>query len=182
MRNNKKANYAANRDDPNGAIMATPHYVLNCSAYKTLSGNAIRLLFDIGMQYNGKNNNGALLASWRYMSEKRGWTSASSLKNALNELEERQLIFKTVQGHRPNKASWFAVCWAALNKIKGLEIKDSDFPRGRYAHWVPSEKSKLSRKMPVPTQIKHRRTYCQHAHVPGAEIIPLDHTKNSHHA
>ena len=178
----KKPNYAANRDDPKGPVIVIPHYVLNSAAYKTISGNAIRLLFDVGMQFNGKDNNGALLASWRYMSERRGWTSASSLRNALNELEERQLIIRTVQGHRPNKASWFAVGWTALGNIKGLEINTQDFPRGAYAHWTPSAQSKLRRKMPIPIRISAKQTLCQHAYVPGAKVIALDRMKDSQHA
>lgn len=150
--------YSANRDDPNGAVIVIPHYVLNSAAYKTLSGNGIRLLIDIAMQFNGKSNNGSLLSSWRHMSETRGWTSAGSLKNALNELLERELIFRTVQGHRPNKASWYAICWATLQVIKGIEVKVQDFPRGAYAHWKPSPETKLRRKMPVNTPLKLKRS------------------------
>jgi hypothetical protein len=143
----KKTRYAAKRDDPNGAIIAMPHYVLNSEAYKTLSGNEIRLLYDIGMQYNG-NNNGALLASFRYMNQKRGWNSASSLNRAIKTLEERHLIVKTVQGHLPNKASWYAVGWASLDKLPNLDIKAQSFPRGQYAHWEPTAESRLTRRMP----------------------------------
>ncbi|QWD86081.1 hypothetical protein AOC19_04275 [Polynucleobacter asymbioticus] len=158
---NSKKLYAAKRDDPNGAVIVIPHYVLNSSAYKTLSGNAIRLMIDIAMQYNGRDNNGSLLASWRYMSERRGWTSAGSLKKALDELLEHQLIFKTVQGHRPNKASWFAICWVALQITKGIDVKVQDFPRGAYAHWVPSPETKLRRKMIPVKPLKIRQTHCQ---------------------
>lgn len=178
----KKSIYTANRDDPKGAVIVIPHYVLNSNAYKTLSGNAVRLLFDIGMQYNGNDNNGALLASWRFMSENRGWTSASSLKNALNELEERLLIIRTVQGHRPNKASWFAVGWAALGSNKKLEIKVQNFPRGKYAHWIPTPTSKISRKMPIPKRIFAKATHQQKTYLQGAEMNALDRMKDSQHA
>lgn len=178
----KNSIYTANRDDPKGAVIVIPHYVLNSAAYKTLSGNAVRLLFDIGMQYNGKDNNGTLLASWRFMSENRGWTSASSLKNALNELEERLLIIRTVQGHRPNKASWFAVGWAALSDHKRLEIKTQSFPRGKYAHWMPTITSRISRKMPIPKRIFNKATYSQKTYLQGAEMIALDRMKDSQHA
>jgi len=155
---NKKKLYSANRDDPNGAVIVIPHYVLNSAAYKTLSGNGVRLLIDISMQYNGKSNNGSLLSSWRHMSETRGWTSNGSLNNALNELLERELIFKTVQGHRPNKASWYAICWATLQVTKGIEVKVQDFPRGAYAHWRPSPETKLRRKMPVNMTLKLKKS------------------------
>lgn len=157
----KKKVYAANRDDPNGAVMVIPHYVLNTNAYKTLSGNGVRLMFDIAMQFNGRDNNGSLLASWRHMSQNRGWTSNGSLNKALNELLERQLICKTVQGHRPNKASWFAVCWSTLQVTKGIDIKVQDFPRGEYVRWMPNEETRLRRKMPPAKPLKVRVTLCE---------------------
>jgi hypothetical protein len=178
----KKATYAAKRDDPNGAVIVIPHYVLNSASYKTLSGNAVRLLFDIGVQYNGKDNNGSLLASWRYMHEKRGWTSASSLRSALTELEERQLIIKTVQGHRPNKASWFAIGWAALGNMNKLEIKSQSFPRGAYAHWSPSSESKLRRKMPIPIRITNKRPNHQDTSTPSKKLVALDRKEDCQHA
>ena len=151
---NKKKLYSASRDDPNGAVVVIPHYVLNSPAYKTLSGNGVRLLFDIAMQYNGPPNNGSLLCSWRFMSKIRGWTSAGSLKNARDELLERKLIFMTVQGHRPNKASWFAICWNTLQVTKGIEVKVQDFPRGAYAHWIPTPGAMIRRKMPMVIALK----------------------------
>lgn len=160
-----KNSYAAKRDDPNGAVVVIPHYVLNSPAYKTLSGNGIRLMFDIAMQYNGRDNNGALLASWRHMSEIRGWTSAGCLKKALDELLEHKLIFRTVQGHRPNKASWFAICWATLQVTKGIDVKTQDFPRGAYAHWIPSPETKLRRKMPQPRPLKTRKSIYEVAQI-----------------
>jgi len=151
---NKKKQYSANRDDPKGAVIVIPHYVLNSAAYKTLSGNGVRLLIDITMQYNGLTNNGSLLCSWRYMSERRGWTSAGSLKNARDELLEHKLVHLTVQGHRPNKASWYALCWSPLQVVKGIDIEVKDFPRGAYAHWTPSPGTKLRRKMPKRVALK----------------------------
>ena len=173
---------ASLRDDPKGAVIVIPHYVLNCVAYKTLSGNAVRLLFDIGMQYNGKDNNGSLLASWRHMSERRGWTSASSLKKALNELEERLLVIRTVQGHRPNKASWFAIGWAALGNSKKIEIKTQSFSRGAYAHWMPSTDSRMSRKMPIPNRISLKQIPLQKINTSQIKTIPLDRYKDIQHA
>ena len=153
---NKSKVYSALRDDPQGAVMLIPHIVLNSPAYKTLSGNAIRLLIDIAMQFNGKTNNGALLASWRYMSTERNWTSAGSLSKALNELLEHRLICKTVQGHRPNKASWFAVCWSSLQVTKGIDITVNNFPRGSYKHWLPPADVRPRRKMPIPKRIVNK--------------------------
>jgi hypothetical protein len=136
------------RDGANGAVLLVPHVVLNSAAYMTLSGQAIKLLYDVAMQYNTYNN-GALLASWRHMSERRGWTSADALNKAKAELIEHQLLEQTVQGHLPNKASWYGLTWYALDDIKGLDISAQSWPRGAYAHWKPSAERKMKRKPPL---------------------------------
>ena len=122
------------RDGGGGAVLIVPHVVLNSTSYLSLSGRAIKLLYDLTMQYNTYNN-GALLASWRYMSEKRGWTSADQLAKAKAELIEKLLVVQTVQGLLPNKASWYGLTWLALDNIKGLEITPNNWPRGAYARW-----------------------------------------------
>lgn len=129
------------RDGAGGAILIMPHCVLNSAAYLTLSGRAIKLLYDLAMQYN-THNNGALLASWRFMSEKRGWTSADQLAKAKAELIKKLLVVQTVQGLLPNKASWYGLTWLALDDIKGLEIKVNDWPRGSYARWLEVDSQK----------------------------------------
>lgn len=135
------------RDGANGAVLVMPHVVLNSAAYKTLSGNAIKLLIDIAQQYN-THNNGALLASWRYMSENRGWKSSDLLSKAKNELLERDLLIQTVQGQRPNKASWYGLGWLALDDITGMEITQQNWPRGAYARWTQQEEA-IKRKPPA---------------------------------
>ena len=122
------------RDGANGAVLVMPHVVLNSQAYINLSGRALKLLYDIAQQYN-THNNGALLASWRYMSEKRGWTSADQLSKAKSELLDKAFIVQTVQGLLPNKASWYGITWLALDTLDGLEISSKDWPRGAYLRW-----------------------------------------------
>jgi len=131
------------RDGGGGAVLIMPHVVLNSAAYLSLSGRAIKLLYDLSMQYNTYNN-GALLASWRYMSEKRGWTSADQLAKAKAELIEKDLVVQTVQGLLPNKASWYGLTWLALDNIKGLEITAKDWTRGSYARWQKTVMQKNS--------------------------------------
>jgi hypothetical protein len=138
------------RDGGGGAVLIVPHVVLNSAAYISLSSPAIKLLYDVAMQYNTYNN-GALLASWRYMSEKRGWTSADQLTKAKAELLDKSLIVQTVQGLLPNKAAWYGLTWLSLDNIKGLDegVTASKWPRGTYARWVPTE-TKVKRKPPPP--------------------------------
>jgi len=131
------------RDGAGGAVLIVPHVVLNSSAYISLSARAIKLLYDVAMQYNTYNN-GALLASFRYMKEKRGWTSADQLAKAKAELLEKLLMVQTVQGLLPNKASWYGLTWLALDNIKGLEITVKNWPRGAYARWQKTDLQKNS--------------------------------------
>lgn len=131
------------RDGANGAILVIPHVVLNCPAYLSLSGRAIKLLCDIAMQYN-THNNGTFLASFRHMNEKRGWTSADQLAKAKAELITKGFLVQTVQGLLPNKASWYGITWWALDNIKGLEIRSQDWPRGAYMHWQNQSHEKNS--------------------------------------
>ena len=140
------------RDGGGGAVMVIPHCVLNSEAYRTLSGRAAKLLFDIAMQYN-KNNNGQLLASWRHMSEKRGWTSSDALNKAKAELIDHDLIVQTVQGQLPNRASWYGLTWLALDNVKALEIPPQAWPRGAYARWKPDIAKKEKRSPPPPKKI-----------------------------
>jgi hypothetical protein len=147
----------AKRDGANGAVLLMPHVVLNSVAYMTLSGQAIKLIYDVAMQYN-THNNGALLASWRYMSEKRGWTSSAALNKAKVELMSHCLLVQTVQGLRPNKASWYGLTWYALDNITGLEVSAQAWPRGSYAHWIPPAKVNPKRKPPPP---ETRQAYYQ---------------------
>lgn len=136
------------RDGGGGAVLVVPHIVLNSAAYMTLSGSAVKLLYDIAMQYN-LSNNGALLASMRYMSERRGWTSSDMLNKARKELIDHELISLTVQGRLPNKASWYGLTWLALDIVKGLEISIQSWPRGAYSYWKPAEVMKPKRKSPL---------------------------------
>ena len=122
------------RDGAGGAVLVMPHCVLNSEAYLTLSARAIKLLYDIAMQYN-TSNNGALLASWRFMSQTRSWTSADQLAKAKAELIEKCLLVQTVQGLLPNKASWYGLTWLALDNISGLEISVNQWSRGEYRRW-----------------------------------------------
>ncbi len=136
------------RDGGGGAVLIMPHVVLNSAAYLSLLTPAIKLLYDLAMQYNTYNN-GALLASWRYMSENRGWTSSGQLIKAKTELLDKSLIVQTVQGMRPNKASWYGLTWLALDNINGLEVSATYWPRGAYSRWV-SRAITRKRKSPSP--------------------------------
>lgn len=114
-----------------GGFVALPWQVLDCPAYRELSSNAKEILIEVARQYV-RNNNGRLLLSMAYM-RKRGWKSASMLDKGKKELIAWRFIFETVKGHRPNKASWYAITWYNLDKIKGYDPEtDACFQRSAY--------------------------------------------------
>jgi hypothetical protein len=106
------ANKTSGRDA--GPFVALPWSVLDCAAYRALSHPARSLLIEIARQYV-KDNNGRLLASSRYL-KSRGWNSTDVIQRAKKDLIEAGFIYETVKGHRPNKASWYAITWQNLDK------------------------------------------------------------------
>jgi hypothetical protein len=126
---NLKSKKDGNRDGI--GFVALPWVVLDCAAFIRLSHPAKSLLIEISRQFVG-NNNGSLLASYRYL-RTRGWTSADTITRAKKELLAAGLIHETVKGHRPNKASWYAVTWRGLDKLKGYDFGvENSFDRGGY--------------------------------------------------
>lgn len=119
----------AGRDS--GGFVALPWTVLDCPAYARLSHPGRALLMELARQFV-RDNNGRLLASAAYLS-KRGWNSTDVITRAKRELLAAGFIFETVQGHRPNKASWYAVTWRALDKLAGYDAGAVQlFERGAY--------------------------------------------------
>ena len=109
-----------------GGFVALPWSVLDSSAYRALSHPARSLLIEFARQYV-RDNNGRLLASTKFL-KNRGWNSADVIHRAKRELLEAGLIYETVKGHRPNKASWYAITWQGLDK-------DSRYDAGAWEGW-----------------------------------------------
>jgi hypothetical protein len=131
----------AGRDS--GGFVALPWSVLDCAAYARLSHPARGLLMEFARQFV-RDNNGRLLASGAYLAT-RGWKSADVITRAKRELLEAEFIFETVKGQRPNKASWYAVTWRALDKCKGYDFgTEAAFQRGAYLKSSPSEITPLT--------------------------------------
>ena len=114
-----------------GGFIALPWSVLDSPAYGHLSHPSRSLLLEVARQFV-KDNNGRLLLSRAYMAT-RGWKSTDMITKCKNELLEAVFIFQTVQGHRPNKASWYAVTWRALDRHPGYDVgAEKCFERGAY--------------------------------------------------
>lgn len=131
---NKTRKGDAGRDS--GGFVALPWSVLDCPAYAELSHPARSLLWEFARQYV-RDNNGRLLASGAYL-RTRGWTSKDVITRAVRELVATGFIFQTAMGHRPNKASWYAVTWRALDKLPGYDVGMVEgFSRGAYQKGNP---------------------------------------------
>ena len=113
------------RDGSSFALL--PWVVLDSKAYEGLSHPARSLLIEFARQYV-RDNNGRLLASGKYLSA-RGWRSADVIQRAKRELLRAGFIYETVKGHRPNKASWYAITWQDLDRISGYDA-------GAWEGWV----------------------------------------------
>lgn len=126
---NKGCRRGSGRDA--GGFIALPWSVLDCASYAHLSMHARSLLLEIARQYVA-DNNGRLLASRAYML-KRGWKSADMLAKAKRELLSGGFIYETVKGHRPNKASWYALTWQTLDRHPGFDFGAAEsFIRSAY--------------------------------------------------
>ena len=91
--------------------------MLETQDFISLKGNSIKLLIDLGYQYNGYNN-GDLCASLSVM-RKRGWNSNQQLAKALKELLERNLIVQTKQGGLNLGPNLYAITWQPIDECNG---------------------------------------------------------------
>ena len=131
MANGRNKNRKGDSGRDSGGFIALPWSVLDCTAYGRLSHPAKALLFELARQFV-RDNNGRMLLSRAYLAT-RGWKSADVIQRAKTELLQSGFIFQTVMGHRPNKASWFAVTWRALDKLPGYDAgAERCFERGAY--------------------------------------------------
>ncbi|MBV5291296.1 MAG: hypothetical protein JZU58_03020 [Curvibacter lanceolatus] len=116
--------------DP-GGFVALPWSVLDCAAYVALSHPAKALLLEFARQLV-RDNNGRLLLSRPHLAA-RGWRSADVIHRAKVELQEAGFLFETVKGQRPNKTSWYAITWRALDRHPGYDVGAIElFHRGAY--------------------------------------------------
>ena len=137
--------------------------VLKSAAYLGLSANARSLLFEVALQFHG-DDNGRMLLSRAHM-KKRGWKSSDMIDKGKRELLEAELIFETVKGHRPNKASWYAMTWRKLDKLAGFDHGvEKAFQQGAY---------KRAALLPVATDSAQSRGTGRlgSKHLPGGSVL-----------
>jgi len=117
-----------------GGFSAIPWAVTDSPAYQCLSHPARSLLVEFARQLV-RDNNGKLLCSMAYLS-RRGWNSNAVITRAKKDLMDAGFIFETCMGHRPNKASWYAVTWRSLDQHPGYDLGAAEaFQRGAYRQY-----------------------------------------------
>ena len=140
MANGRNKNGKGDSGRDSGGFIALPWSVMDCPAYARLSHPAKALLLEVARQFV-RDNNGRLLTSGVYLA-KRGWKSSDVITRAKRELLDAGFIFETVKGHRPNRASWYAVTWQRLDKLPGYDTGAAlCFERGAYQKIAPLKKS-----------------------------------------
>ncbi len=147
-----------------GGFVAIPWVVLDSPSFADLSHPARSLLLELARQFMG-DNNGRLLASAAHLS-KRGWNSTDVITRAKRELVNAGFLHETVQGHRPNKASWYALTWQTLDRHPGFDPGAVEaFRRGAFR---PAPLLAL-----VPATPTREELYDRHR-TPLAKTHPLD--------
>lgn len=94
-----------------------PSVVLNHPDFISLSGPAIKLLIDVGAQYNG-NNNGDLCCA-RSIMKSRGWNSNAQLSKAIKELISKGWLLVSRQGGLGIGPSLYAITWQPIHECRG---------------------------------------------------------------
>ena len=125
-----------------GGFVALPYAVLDSGAYASLGYPARALLLELARQLR-PDNNGTLLLSGRYLTA-RGWHSNDVISRAKRELLTAGFIHETVKGHRPNRASWYAVTWYSLSQNVNYDVGAvGAFQRGAYRLFMPNKNAAL---------------------------------------
>jgi hypothetical protein len=112
-------------DKPSGRFIAIPHAVMRSEDYRSLRGNAVKLLNALVFQFNGSNN-GDLCAAWSVMHEQHGFSSKGTLKRALQELQDKNLIIKTRESlfqNPNNQCSLYALTWLRIHECHGKNLE-----------------------------------------------------------
>lgn len=107
-----------------------PHQLTDTRKYRSLSGNAKALMWDVASQYRGKNN-GDLCLTFSVM-KKMGWKSAATVYRAKEDLIKAGFIMVTRQGGR-NCPTLYALTWYGIDECNGkLDIKPTQIAPGTW--------------------------------------------------
>lgn len=131
-----------------GGFIAIPHALYDSPAFAGLSGTEHKVLLGLMRQYRG-NNNGNLSAS-HTQAKVWGVSSKTSLANALDRLQQLDLIIRTREGVFLNpggRCALYALTWLSIDDCpgKGLEVNPTVTPLLKL--------SMLKSRMPGPVSV-----------------------------
>jgi len=131
------------------SFFGLPKEVMAHKNFIRLTPSAVKLVNDLGYQYNGKNN-GDLCAAFSVMKE-RGWRSKDTLWRAIDCALHYRVIMVTRQGGK-HKATLYALTWKSIDECKGkIEVAETRTAPGIWKEqrdkWKP--KSSKTKTNPV---------------------------------
>lgn len=130
-----------------GKFVALPHAYIDTPQFAAMSGRALKLLIELELQYDGKNN-GDLCATWGLMN-KRGFSSAEQLGKARDELINNGWIMVSRQGGR-HIPSLYALTYRGIDACGGkLDVAPDPMPRHL---WKPDNAKWREVRRPAPSR------------------------------
>lgn len=113
-------------------FLSLPSNVLQSEEWAALTPFEVKMLIDLGAQYNGRNN-GNLCAAWTVM-KPRGWRSPGTLSKALRGLVANGFVELTRQGGL-HQCSLYALTWRGIDECDGKhDAKVSPVPTNLWKH------------------------------------------------
>lgn len=162
------------RSNAKEQFVGIPHWVMRHPAFRDASHRARALLFDVALQYNGRNN-GKLTVCAKAM-KPLGWTSNDALYKAKNELLALGLLVETRCGAKPNKAAWYALSWRALDVVDGLDINPRSYvtlAARKYEPFLSNVVARTTKVRPPHDGVERAKIAPSHG-VSGAASTPPD--------
>lgn len=128
-----------------GGFVRLPHAITRSYIYNhKLSAYGVKLLVDLGNQYNGKNN-GDLSLAYSVMKDK-GWRSPSTLSKAIKELKALDLIEVTRLGAR-KRCSLYALTFHAIDECQAKHnANPTDRPKSQWRRHEPVQDIQKARE------------------------------------
>ena len=125
-----------------GQYVTIPYAMLKSTAWRSLSGNAVRLWFELHTRFHG-GSNGQLPLSFAAARELLG-VGKASVQRACRELEERGFLVLEEEGNWYNRrAHRWRLTTKPMQRAKGKESATND-----WRHWRPQKTKRGSETDP----------------------------------
>jgi DNA-binding transcriptional MocR family regulator len=163
------------RRDSDGQYVNSPHALLKSKAWRSLSGAAIKVWFELHTRFNG-GNNGKLHLSMNEAA-KLLHISKSTAQRAFAELEEKGfIVLQTPGSWYGGRAHEWRLTTKRMNTTKGAQLATNDWRYWREKTEVdppenPSPKAMGSNRYPSPaTGITREPVKARFSNGPGTNL------------